>query len=300
MSSTINPATTSESTSSKTFWQKLRALRPMQGQKFIWQLIDLQRSPIVQVVAFVGFLLSFRYLFAWTWSMSFAMILSMFLHECGHAAVFLWARIKIVILLLFPLGAVAAPRDPEQNAASDNLHWNTIAWLLQAGPAVNVTLMLIFHVLTPAFDRASDFGLILSQFSRDMVYVNGLLAIFNLVPVWTLDAGQLFKAIYSSLDEHEDKVITFGLLGGVIGLLLVISGLIGFTNWGTVLVNVLQRFGWVVFFVAFAFGIINKARTDNPDHANSHQAMTNRQVFLQLGVFFLLVFATLQIFAGKI
>ncbi len=274
------------------WWQRLR---PPAGQSLVWWMIDLQRGTLRQVVAFIAFLLAFRFLFQWSWSLSIAMLVSMFLHECGHAAVFAWAKIRFVILYLFPLGAVAAPMDKEENARSDQLHWNTLGWLLQAGPAVNVVLILGFLALQSVFTNPTAL-----QFASDMVYVNGLLAAMNLVPVWTLDAGQLFKLIYSSLEEHEDNWLTGLLLGGTGILLLIVLRIPGMLSWAAVLVNTITRLGWVVFLGIFAVGVLNKQGRDDPLHAYSHQAMNNGQVIAQLVIYGVQVAITLWVFAGPL
>src|SRR5687767_13685079 len=93
--------------------QPPQTLKPAEGQSLIWKLIALQRPWPVQILAFIGFLLAFLFVFRWTLSMSVAMIISMFLHECGHAFVFWLAKIRFIILYLFPPGAVAAPIDKE-------------------------------------------------------------------------------------------------------------------------------------------------------------------------------------------
>lgn len=282
-------------TTSQTLWARVRKLRPPEGQSLVWWLIDLQRGSLKQTLAIIAFLLSFRFIFLWSWSMSLALIVSMLLHELGHAAVFRWARIRFIILYLFPLGAVAAPIDKQEDARSDQLHWNTLGWLLQAGPAVNVALILLFLILQPLLTSP-----VLNQFARDMVYVNGLLASMNLVPLWTLDAGQLFHLIYSSLEEHEDQWLTRVLFGVVILLLLFIIGIPGFIGWTIMVFNTLTRFGWVVFLLVFTVGILNKQGRDDPLHAQSKQAMSNRQVFYQLIAYVVLVGITLWVFAGSL
>lgn len=270
----------------ESLWGRIR--HALDGQSLVWRLIALQRGLPRQIIAAIAFLLVFRFLFNWSWSMTVAMLLSMFLHECGHAYMFWRAGIRFIILFLFPLGAVAAPIDKEENARSDQLHWNTISWLLQAGPAVNVALMLLALMLQPVLaDPAA------AQFARDMVYVNGLLASMNLVPLWTLDAGQLFKVIYSSLEEHEDNWLTGLLLSGSVLLLLLIIGIPGLISWAAVLANTLLRFGWVIFLVMFALGVLNKQGRDDPLHAYSKQAMNKRQVFVQVAIYLLLTGATL-------
>lgn len=287
-----------------TLWQKIRhAVRIPEGQSLVWWMIGLERGLLRQIIAFAAFLVTFRFLFAWTWSMSLAMILSMFLHECGHAFIFARAGIRHLILFLYPLGAVAAPIDKAEDERSDQLHWNTISWLLQAGPAVNVALMLVFLGAQPLIADAfppSDASRLLAQFARDMVYVNGLLAIMNLVPLWTLDAGQLFKIIYSSLEEREDNWLTAILVGGSVILLLALIGIPGALDWPVLLVNAITRFGWLVFLIFFALGVLNKQGRDDPLHAFSTQAMNNWQVIVQLVVYIVLVGLTLQVFAGPL
>jgi Zn-dependent protease len=284
----------SKSAPPPTFWGRVRRFLMPEGQSLVWRLIALERGLPRQIIAFVAFLLSFRFLFNWSWSLSVAMLLSMFLHECGHAYVFRRTGIRFIILFLFPLGAVAAPINKKEDERSDQLHWNTISWLLQAGPAVNVALMLLALLIQPALSDPE-----VAQFARDMVYVNGLLASMNLVPLWTLDAGQLFKVIYSSLEEGEDNWLTGLLLGGSALVLLFIVGIPGVISWAAVLANTLIRFGWVVFLVMFALGVLNKQGRDDPLHAYSKQAMNNRQVLVQIVIYLLMTGATLWVFAGS-
>ncbi len=273
----------------------LGRFRLPEGQSLIWWLIEMQRGWLAQVIAFVLFLLTFHFIFAWSWSMSIAMLLSMYLHEGGHAIVFRIAKIRFLLLFLFPLGAVAAPINKEEDARSDQLHWNTIAWLLQAGLIVNVALMLL-GLAVASLPAPPE----ITQFARDMTYVNGLLASMNLIPLWTLDSGQLFKVIFNSLEEHEDTVVTGALLVSVAVVLLFILRIIGFISWAMVLANTFIRFGWVVFLVIFAVGIINKQAHDKPDYAFSKQAMSNQQVLNHLVIYLILVALTLWIFAGAL
>src|SRR5688572_15877932 len=92
-----------------------RLFRIPEGQTLVWWMIENQRGTIKQIIAFIAFILLFRFAFN-SWSLSIAMVLSMFLHECGHAVVFFLSGIRFVVLYLFPLGAVAAPVDKEEDA----------------------------------------------------------------------------------------------------------------------------------------------------------------------------------------
>ncbi len=274
--------------------KSLRArVQPPAEQSLVWWLINLQRTWPAQIAAVALFVGLFHFLFNWSWSLTIALLLSMFLHECGHALVFRLANIRFILLFLFPLGAVAAPVDPAENKRSDQLHWYTISWLLQAGPAVNVLLML-FGVAVQSLPAAPE----LKLFARDLVYVNGLLASMNLIPLWTLDSGQLFNVIYNSLEEHEDKFVTGSLLLGVLLVLLFILRLPGMLSWAMILSNTIMHFGWVAFLLVFAVGILNKQAHDKPANAFSQQAMSNRQVLIQLVVYFALVTLTLWFSTG--
>jgi Zn-dependent protease len=277
-----------------TLWARIRRLGLPEGQTLVWWLIERERGLPRQILAFLAFLVSFRFLFGWTWSMSLAMVVSMFLHECGHAFVLWRAGIHFRILYLFPLGAVAAPIDKTEDARSDQLPWNTISWLLQAGLIVNVLLMLLFTALQATAEAT------LAQFARDMVYVNGLLAAMNLIPLWTLDSGQLFKVLYNSLKEREDNWLTAILLVGTALVLLFAVGLPGFLSWTSILVNAILRLGWIIFLIVFAIGILNKQGRDNPLYAYSRQAMNGRQVVAQVVVYLALVGITLWMFAGPL
>ena len=129
-----------------------------------------------------------------------------------------------------------------------------------------------------------------------MVYVNGLLAVMNLIPVWTLDAGQLFRVIYSSLEEHEDNWLTGFMLSTVLLLLLAIVGVPGLVTWAYLIGNTLGHFGWVAFLVVFTAAILNKQGRDDPLHASSKQAMSNVQVLVQVVFYIILVGITLWLF----
>jgi Zn-dependent protease len=279
-----------------TLWARIRRLGLPEGQTLVWWLIEHERGLPRQILSFLAFLVSFRFLFGWTWSMSLAMVVSMFLHECGHAFVLWRAGIRFLILYLFPLGAVAAPIDKDEDARSDQLPWNTISWLLQAGLIVNVLLMLLFTALQSV--TALDNGV--EQFARDMVYVNGLLAAMNLIPLWTLDSGQLFKVLYNSLKEQEDNWLTAVLLVGTALVLLFAVGVPGFLSWTSILVNAILRLGWIIFLIVFAIGILNKQGRDNPLYAYSRQAMSGQQVVGQVIIYLALVGITLWMFAGPL
>lgn len=274
-----------------TFQQKVRSYLQLfreklthrkQGQDLVWWLIETQRAWWKQMIAFCLFLGMFS-LFGFTPNQSLIMVVSMFLHELGHALAFKAFGIKYILLYIFPLGAVAAPKSKEENQRSDELPWAKLAVLLLAGPAVNVTLMIVGEVATQSGGDA------IRQFTQDVVYINSLLLLLNVIPIWTLDAGQLFKLVYSSLAEKYDRWLSWLMTAAIIVPVLFTLFKVGAFDMGYSVGQLINHFKWIAFGLVFVACTWIMQRKDNPDHANSHQRMTSMQIMGSLAAYFVIV-----------
>lgn len=272
------------------------------GQDFIWWLINkeggvwTQRLSPLLFFVFYGFCfwLSLRNL-GETISLSLALLVQMYLHELGHAFVFTDAGIKNRIWWLFPLGAVAAPINREENARSDELPWWTIAWLLQAGPTMNVILMFVGILLKQMVVHPW-----ITSFGQSLLYTGGLLAVSNLLPIWQLDASHLFKTLFSSLKKEDDIKLAWAIsivMGGAIMLAFWSAGTIGV--WG-ILIVLVTRLGWFITIPLVAGGAWHHQGMDNDAYALSHQAMTKRQVVIQVLWYIILLYLSLRLLNGPI
>lgn len=272
------------------------------GQDFIWWLINKEGGVWTQRVSPLLFLFVYGFCF-WlplrnmseTTSLSLALLIQMYLHELGHAFVFTDAGIKNRIWWLFPLGAVAAPINKDENARSDELPWWTIAWLLQAGPTMNVILMFVGALLkqVEALPWIASFG-------QSLLYTGGLLAVSNLLPVWQLDASHLFKTLFSSLKKEDDIKLAWAIsivMGGAIMLAFWSAGTIGV--WG-ILIVLVTRLGWFITIPLVAGGAWHHQGMDNDDFAMSHQAMTKRQVVIHILWYIMLLYLSLRLLDGPI
>src|SRR5437868_855538 len=117
------------------------------------------------------------------------------LHELGHA---LTARRYGVVtrdIILLPIGGVARlermPRDPRQEVL-----------VALAGPAVNVALAALLYAIVrltgqPPTADVYDFDPLLSvrAFFYQLVFVNLVLALFNLLPAFPMDGGRVLRAL---------------------------------------------------------------------------------------------------------
>jgi Zn-dependent protease len=117
----------------------------------------------------------------------FAIVL---LHEMGHVLAARRFGIRTRDVTLYPIGGIASlerePRTPTQEL-----------WVSLAGPAVNLGLALILAAMAVIANSASPVGtpaLGTGLLSR-LVWVNLVMAGFNLLPAFPLDGGRVLRAL---------------------------------------------------------------------------------------------------------
>lgn len=258
----------------------------MKKNRFVYWLVQKEKHPIVQFLALATFFTLFYFLFDSVES-AIALILGMYFHELGHFVVFVKNKIKTLILLLFPLGAIAVPENEEENKKSDLLPWWNIASLLQAGYTVNVLLMIL---------GVAMFSLgIWPALGKELVSMNGALAIFNLLPIWIIDGGQLFKVIFASLNEKFDRVVL--VTGIALSAAILVAIFLSPISIGlhATLAALWKNGSLIIFIIIFCVGLITKHIQDNPDLSSSKQAMSVKQVLLQLVWYWAMVVTSLYL-----
>jgi len=161
------------------------------------------------------------------------------LHEFGHSLACRQVGGQADRIVLWPLGGVAFVQPPERPGA--------ILWSLAAGPLVNVILFpvllalsMMMH-LTGAFEMAPNAGRLLDT----IAIINAGLLIFNLMPVYPLDGGQILRSLLWFVIGRAWSLTVVTVLGflGVAALVLlalavqdlwlgVIAVFILFNCWG--------------------------------------------------------------------
>jgi Zn-dependent protease len=138
----------------------------------------------------------------------FALVL---MHEFGHALACRSVGGRAEQIVLWPLGGIAFVSPPPRAGA--------MLWSIAAGPLVNLVLAPILAVLS-LIARHSGVIYETPDAFRLLTYVqwiNTALLVFNLLPVYPLDGGQILRALlWFPLGRTRSlQIATFiGLLGG--------------------------------------------------------------------------------------
>jgi Zn-dependent protease len=137
------------------------------------------------------------------------------LHEFGHALACRQVGGTAERIVLWPLGGVAYVDPPQRPGA--------MLWSIAAGPLVNVVL---FFVLIPWMSIGSGGGAAPPDavlWLRALAFINLGLLIFNLLPVYPLDGGQILRSLLWFVLGRAWSLTVASVIGflGVLALLAV-------------------------------------------------------------------------------
>ena len=146
-----------------------------------------------------------------------ALFLIVLLHEFGHALACRQVGGTANQIVLWPLGGVAYVSPPQRPGAT--------LWSIAAGPLVNVALL---PVLYAAVATTHPLGWAQAMpdaclFLRAVMWINVSLLVFNMLPIYPLDGGQILRSLlWFVLGRGRSLMVatSLGLLGvvGFIGL----------------------------------------------------------------------------------
>jgi len=148
-------------------------------------------------------------------------------HELAHSLVGRANGIPIVSITLFIFGGVAQMTREAEKPRAELL-------MAAAGPLCSLALGLVFGAifLIPVFPS------MIREVLFWLAAVNGMLAIFNLVPGFPLDGGRIFRSILWRVTGNYFRASRIAIRAGqVIGFLLISAGILlaiirpGGINW---------------------------------------------------------------------
>lgn len=142
-------------------------------------------------------------------------------HELGHALMARRFGVATRDILLLPIGGIASlERIPERPA-----HELAISVI---GPAINIVLagLLWGLVALAGWDLTPGKGVSLAElFVVQLLWINVVLAAFNLLPAFPLDGGRALRALLSMRMTRERATRIAGGLGKLLAVVLAMVGL---------------------------------------------------------------------------
>ncbi|MFY9659972.1 MAG: M50 family metallopeptidase [Terriglobales bacterium] len=157
---------------------------------------------------------------AWNVAEYLALFLIVTLHEFGHALACRQVGGQANQIVLWPLGGVAYVDPPPRPGAT--------LWSIAAGPLVNVVLLPILLGLVWlsgslgwAQTMPDLYRLVDAVLSIDVV-----LLVFNILPIYPLDGGQIFRALLWFVLGRARSLQVATILG-----LIGVAGFIGLAIW---------------------------------------------------------------------
>jgi Zn-dependent protease len=144
-----------------------------------------------------------------------ALFVIVMLHEYGHALACRQVGGTANQIVLWPLGGVAYVNPPQRPGAT--------LWSLAAGPLVNVALLVILSLLGVG-NRSLGLAETMPDahaFLRALWFMNLGLLIFNMLPIYPLDGGQILRSLLWFVLGRARSLMAATVIGfvGVAGLI---------------------------------------------------------------------------------
>jgi len=142
------------------------------------------------------------------------------IHEFGHQLACRSVGGETHDIILWPLGGVAYVSPPQRPGAQ--------LWSIAAGPVVNVVLFPILSALlwlgaqVAGADAPPDWF----RFLKNIWVINLVLLIFNMMPIYPLDGGQILRSLLWFAFGRAQSLMIASIIGFV-----GVAGLIAFAFW---------------------------------------------------------------------
>ena len=200
------------------------------------------------------------------------LFVAVLLHELGHAVVALQYQVPVRGITLFIFGGVAQIDEEPPSPVAE-------FWIAIAGPLVSLALAAVLVLLQAAL---SGFAPLLAL-TRYLAYVNGTLALFNLIPGFPLDGGRVFRAVVWAITRNLRRATLLAAnLGRGVSLLLILLG-----TWQVIVGNIstglwIALIGWFLETAARAEVRRQETQGSLAGHRAS-EAMTNDHAAISPG-----------------
>ena len=148
-----------------------------------------------------------------------SLFLIVLIHEFGHQLACRQVGGETHDIILFPFGGVAYVSPPQRPGAQ--------LWSIAAGPLVNVVLIPILTIFLMLLGGHPSLHGIepneYAEFLNNIWFMNFSLLIFNMMPIYPLDGGQILRSLLWFVLGRANSLLVATIIGfiGVAGLLLL-------------------------------------------------------------------------------
>jgi Zn-dependent protease len=155
---------------------------------------------------------------AWNIAEYLALFGIVLLHEFGHALACRSVGGKAEQILLWPLGGVAYVSPPPRPGP--------LLWSIAAGPLVNVALL---PVTIGLWLMSGPLGLPHDprRFLGMVATINGVLLVFNMLPIYPLDGGQIVQALLWFVMGRTQSLRVVSIFGLAVALGVIVLAVMG-------------------------------------------------------------------------
>jgi Zn-dependent protease len=166
----------------------------------------------------------------WNAAEYLALFMIVLMHEFGHSLACRSVGGEANRILLWPLGGAAFVKPPQRPGAT--------LWSIVAGPLVNVVLIPVtcalawrFHsgpLSVPMPSEAPN----LDKFLVALCLINVLLLVFNMLPVYPLDGGQILRSLMWFIIGPAKSLLVASMIGfGAAAVGLVLAAVVLRSPW---------------------------------------------------------------------
>ncbi|HEY3724749.1 MAG TPA: site-2 protease family protein [Acidimicrobiia bacterium] len=146
---------------------------------------------------------------------------SLLAHELAHSVVARRNGMQVTGITLWLLGGVAQLGGPMPSAGAE-------LRIAAAGPATSIALGVGFFLVAIAGAASGVVSALVVSAIAWLALVNGVLAVFNLIPAAPLDGGRILAgALWARHGDRNRAEITATRAGKVVGFGLIAAGLVG-------------------------------------------------------------------------
>jgi Zn-dependent protease len=165
----------------------------------------------------------------WNWIEYLTLFSIVLMHEFGHALACRQVGGIANRIVLWPLGGIAFVNPPPQPGA--------VLWSIAAGPLVNLFLVPVTLGLVVLSEMlgGTDINPDLHLFLVRTCWINAGLLIFNLMPVYPLDGGQILQALLWFAIGRASSLMVVSIIGMLVGGCVLVLALLGHSWWFSIL-----------------------------------------------------------------